>query len=110
MLEDKNNVAGKSRKDEFKESLGKLLKGAKIVSVSEGLPAGSYIVTQRVEDFKPETNDLWDNEGNKSYPSEITFSKCQKQVVMSVIMKNAYEKTPPGTVEIVCNNCVFKTL
>lgn len=97
-------------KDEFKKKLGEFLSSGTI-GVANKFPEKeeNFAVVSSVEDFDPASNDMWDNEANKSYPRELHCSKCQRQVVMSDGMFKMYQEAEVKPT-MICSTCLLDQL
>ncbi len=84
----------KFTRENLLESIKRLmdLPGAKVLP---SIPDDAFLVVTPVEEFDPQTNDLWRLKANKSYPREgIVCIDCQRPVVMSQVAYDAYLKNP----------------
>lgn len=65
----------------------------------------AFMVTMRIEDFSPEKNSKFKEEGNKSYPRDgLRCMNCHHEVVMSGNLYDVYRKNPNNP-QVICARC-----
>lgn len=89
----------------MKERLKKFFKDVKIGTIQQS----DFVVSMRVKDFDPATNDLWENDANKSYPRDLFCVNCKEQVVMSNGAFAEYS-TDPNPAKILCGDCMLEAI
>ncbi len=80
------------------------------VKFTKAPPEGdSCIICTAVEDFDPESNDLWQIKGNKSFARDAHCSTCKRQVVMSDTMFAGY-CSMQRTAKVMCGKCFLEDI
>lgn len=91
----------------FMHKLKRFIKKYNVQPVID-IPAGAKIIVTRVEDFDPESNDVWQSDSNKSYPREgIECCGCHKPVVLSNALFRNYSINPTPEL-LYCYRCGFQ--
>ncbi len=89
------------------QSLKNFIEKSGIQTTSEITPDMIMVVT-RVTDFDPESNEVWEIQGNRSYPRErVVCDKCKNPVVMSDFAFSQYQKNQ-NPEKVICGQCAFK--
>lgn len=97
-------------KPQFKQKLKSFIEENDIKTVSNfDESAYNIIVCTAVEDFEPESNEMWDLPQNKSYPRDLTCAGCKRQIVMSDAMFDMHQKAKKKP-KVMCGKCVLKKI
>lgn len=77
------------------------------IKVADKLDENAIIMCSAVEDVDyREVNRFWELEGNKSYPRELNCYKCKRQVMLSNILFEMYNKAEKLKPKLLCGKCM----